>query len=84
VNYVRIDVLDRFVDLGVLDHVIAQYFPEDRDQGITDLYAATAGIDMMVSLLADQPSREVADLIRSLHKHMLDLMVGNVQETNII
>ena len=72
------------VDLDLLDNVIAQYFPEDRDQAITDLYQAKAGIDFMCSVLHSQPEPAVRILIQALHETITDLMVGNVQDNGII
>lgn len=72
------------VDLDLLDNVIAQYFPEDRDQAITDLYRAKAGVDFMCSLLHGQPDPKLRILIQSLHETIIDLMVGNVQDNGII
>lgn len=72
------------VDLDLLDNVIAQYFPEDRDQAITDLYRAKAGVDFMCSLLHSQPDPKLRILIQSLHETITDLMVGNVQDNGII
>lgn len=78
-------VFDVFnVDLDLLDNVIAQYFPEDRDQAITDLCRAKAGIDFMCSLLHSQPEPAVRILIQGLHETITDLMVGNVQDNGII
>ena len=78
-------VFHRFdVDLDLLDNVIAQYFPEDRDQAITDLYRAKAGIDFMCSLLHSQPNPRIRILIQGLHETITNLMVGNVQDNGII
>lgn len=83
ITNVRADLLTNNVDLDLLDDVIAHYFPEDRDQAITDLARATAGVQFIASVLHNQPNH-VGRLLTSLHTHILDLMVGNVQDNGII
>ena len=73
IDNVQTYLSDRNVDMDLLDDVIANYFPQDRDQLILDLARAESGVRAMRSLLHNQPD-DVGLFIEALYVKMLDMM----------